>query len=85
MQLITKLPNFLLKHFAVVLNYLPNEWVLRGEATGTGSVLFSALEARSSFRKTMEKRRLLCHIAFLPKSKHLSLVPTLSDYALKVS
>ena len=46
-QPITKLPIFLLKHFAVVLNYLPNEWILRGEATGTGFVLFSVLEASS--------------------------------------
>ena len=84
-QPITKLPSFLLKYFAVVLNYLPNEWILRGEAPGTGFVLFSALEASSSFQQTIEKRRLLCHIAFLPKSRHLSLVPTLSGYALRVS
>ena len=38
---------FFLKHFAVVLNYLPNERILRGEATGTGFVLFTALEASS--------------------------------------
>ena len=34
LQPITKLPSFLLKYFAVVLNYLPNEWILRGEAPG---------------------------------------------------
>ena len=52
---------------------------LRGEATRTGFVMFSALEASSSFRKTIAKRRLLCHVAFLRKNKHLSLVPTISD------
>ena len=34
LQPITKLPSFLLKYFAVVLNYLPNEWILRGKAPG---------------------------------------------------
>ena len=34
LQPITKLASFLLKYFAVVLNYLPNEWILRGEAPG---------------------------------------------------
>ena len=34
LQPITKLPIFLLKYFAVVLNYLPNESILRGEAPG---------------------------------------------------
>ena len=34
LQPITKLPSFLLKYFAVVLNYLPNERILRGEAPG---------------------------------------------------
>ena len=34
LQPITKLPSFLLKYFAAVLNYLPNEWILRGEAPG---------------------------------------------------
>ena len=34
LQPIAKLPSFLLKYFAVVLNYLPNEWILRGEAPG---------------------------------------------------
>ena len=34
LQPITKLPSFLLKYFAVVLNCLPNEWILRGEAPG---------------------------------------------------
>ena len=34
LQPITKLPSSLLKYFAVVLNYLPNEWILRGEAPG---------------------------------------------------
>ena len=85
LQPIAKLPSFLLKHFAVVLNYLPNDWILRGKAPGTGFILFSALEASSSFQQTIEKRKLLCHIAFLRKSKHLSLIPTLSGYALRVS
>ena len=85
LQPIGKLPSFLLKHFAVVLNYLPNDWILRGKAPGTGFILFSALEASSSFQQTIEKRKLLCHIAFLRESKHLSLVPTLSGYGLRVS
>ena len=34
LQPITKLPSLLLKYFAVVLNCLPNEWILRGEAPG---------------------------------------------------
>ena len=56
-----------------------------GKRQGTGFVLFSALEASSSFQQTIEKKRPLCHVAFLPKNRHLSLVPTLSGYALKVS
>ena len=32
LQPITKLSSFLLKYFAVALNYLPKEWILRGES-----------------------------------------------------
>ena len=82
----TKLPSFLLKYFAVVLNYLPNEWILRG---GSARVLASSCSQHSR-RVAPSSRRskrgdLLCHIALLRKNRHLSLVPTLSGYALKVS
>ena len=74
-----------LKHFAVVLNYLPNDGILRGKAPGTGFILFSALEASSSFQQTIEKRETTLPHSFVRKSKHLPLVPTLSGYTLRVS
>ena len=78
LQPITKLPSFLLKYFAVVLNYLPNEWILRGEAPGYWLRPVLSTRGEQLIPADDRKRSLLCHIAFLRKNRHLSLVPTLS-------
>ena len=74
LQPITKLPSFLLKHFAVVLNYPPNEWILRGEAPGYWLRPVLSTRGEQLIPEDDRKEDFLCHIAFLSKSRHLSLV-----------
>ena len=78
LQPITKLPSFLFKYFAVVLNFLPNEWILRGEARGYW--LRPVLSTRGEQLIPADGRKeetTLPYIAFLPKSRHLSLTYTI--------
>ena len=80
LQPITKLPSFLLKYFAVVLNYLAAKRM--DSARRSARVLASSCSQHSR-RAAHSSRRskrgdYSAIIAFLPKSRHLSLVPTLS-------
>ena len=84
LQPITKLPS-LLKYFAVVLNYLPNEWILRGEAPRYWLRPVLSTRGEQLIPADDRKEETYSAIAFLRKNRHLSLVPTLCGYALKVS
>ena len=68
-----------------MLNYLANEWILRGEAPEHWLRPVLSTRGEQLIPADDRKEETTLPYSFLPKSRHLSLVPTLSGYALRVS